>query len=253
MKKYRLLILFVVAALMGLLLSNTNSVSAQITCIPTSGGGMHCYTPQPTSAPTSVPNNGSSVILVPVTGNCSSSQHTVQPQQTLSGIAQIRNVTLQSLLTANNLNMNSTIYPGQCLNLSGAAAVVMPTSTPGAYIAPPTPVPSNPSGYVWPTPTLSPGANAQQQQNATYNPGGSVSCGRSNDGWTYTVTHSVTGIPSSATVKTFVVFGADGTKYGYGHSGSVTGSYMPSSLVTVKVTYSDNTVDTLYFTLYGCN
>ncbi|MBG6224687.1 LysM repeat protein [Arthrobacter sp. CAN_A2] len=69
------------------------------------------------------------------------STYVVKPGDTLGAIASRHGVSLQSVLTANRLSMNSIIYPGQKLDLGGKA----PASTPAPAPVKPAPAPA-PSG-----------------------------------------------------------------------------------------------------------
>ncbi|MHA7286373.1 LysM peptidoglycan-binding domain-containing protein, partial [Arthrobacter sp. MDT3-44] len=59
----------------------------------------------------------------------SGTTYVVKPGDTLGAIAARNGVSLQSLLTANNLSLSSTIYPGQKLKLTGATQSTPPKAT----------------------------------------------------------------------------------------------------------------------------
>lgn len=63
---------------------------------------------------------------VPVTGNT----YTVQAGDTLSLIAQRHGVSLQNLVTANNLSSVNQIYVGQVLNIPAGGTAIVTTTTP---------------------------------------------------------------------------------------------------------------------------
>ena len=77
--------------------------------------------------------------------------YTVVPGDTLGAIAARHGVSLQSVLNANNLSMNSVIRPGQKLSLGGGSTITTASSTPAAPAAAPTDlVPSTFLHYTYP-------------------------------------------------------------------------------------------------------
>ncbi|MEC5199966.1 LysM repeat protein [Arthrobacter sp. PL16] len=71
------------------------------------------------------------------------STYVVKPGDTLGAIATRNGVSLQSLLSGNNLSMNSIIYPGQKLALGGKAPAAAPAPAPGK----PAPAPVDGGSY----------------------------------------------------------------------------------------------------------
>ncbi len=86
--------------------------------------------------------NDSNPVVVPITKSTPRADgtviHIVQPGQYLSTIADVYSVTLQSLLTENNLNMDSLIFPGDEILIPTSSNL---TKTPD----PPLLTPTNPS------------------------------------------------------------------------------------------------------------
>ena len=77
--------------------------------------------------------------------------YTVVPGDTLGAIAARHGVSLQSVLSANNLSMNSIIRPGQKLSLGGGSTITTASSAPAAPAAAPTDlVPSTFLHYTYP-------------------------------------------------------------------------------------------------------
>ncbi len=74
----------------------------------------------------------------------SDSSYIVKPGDTLGAIASRNGVSLQSLLTANNLAMTSIIHPGQKIDLGGSA----PAPAPGETAPAPAPAPTGGGTYV---------------------------------------------------------------------------------------------------------
>ncbi|MCZ2402544.1 LysM peptidoglycan-binding domain-containing protein, partial [Paenarthrobacter sp. Z7-10] len=66
------------------------------------------------------------------------SSYTIQSGDTLGSIAASHGVSLNDLFALNSLGMNSTIYPGQSIRISGAAGASVPTAfaAPAVYAAP---------------------------------------------------------------------------------------------------------------------
>ena len=102
-------------------ISNPNLLFVgQVLTIP-GGGGTTNPTPVPTSGnppPTSTP--------APSTGG----SYTVQRGDTLSAIARRFNVTLQALMSANNISNPNLIFVGQVLTIPGAGGTTNPTPVP---------------------------------------------------------------------------------------------------------------------------
>jgi LysM repeat protein len=113
--------------------------------------------PSPTATP--VPPTATALPPSPTTkpaaGNKASTYH-IQSGDTLSGIAQRFNVSLDALLAANHISANTTLRIGQELVIPGAGAPVAPsatpkpvaTPTPAQPVLPPTPVPYLPAPVV---------------------------------------------------------------------------------------------------------
>jgi len=81
----------------------------------------------------------------------SAGTYTVVPGDTLGAIAARHGVSLNSVLTANNLSMTSVIRPGQKLSLSGSSTVTTASSAPAAPADAPTDlVPSTFLHYTYP-------------------------------------------------------------------------------------------------------
>ncbi|MDN4612067.1 lytic transglycosylase domain-containing protein [Arthrobacter burdickii] len=73
----------------------------------------------------------------------SGTTYVVKPGDTLGAIAARNGVSLQSVLTANNLSLTSTIYPGQKIRLSGASQAPAPVKPAPAPVKPaPAPAPA---------------------------------------------------------------------------------------------------------------
>ncbi|GAB4521503.1 MAG: hypothetical protein OHK0046_32950 [Anaerolineae bacterium] len=85
------------------------------------------------------------VLTIPATGGpvTPGVSYTVQRGDSLSRIAQRYNVTLDSLVTLNNITVNSTIFPGQVLVIPATGGPTTPT-TPTT----PTPTPTTPTAPV---------------------------------------------------------------------------------------------------------
>ncbi|MCZ2404834.1 LysM peptidoglycan-binding domain-containing protein, partial [Paenarthrobacter sp. Z7-10] len=78
------------------------------------------------------------------------SSYTIQSGDTLGSIAASHGVSLTDLFALNSLGVNSTIYPGQSIRISGAADASVPTAfaAPAVYAAP------APAVYAAPTPAV---------------------------------------------------------------------------------------------------
>jgi LysM repeat protein len=125
-------------------------------------------TAPPTQAQTAPPTIPTSP--VPTTGE----RYTVVQGDTLSGISQKLSVRLPDLLSANGLNENSLIVPGQQLGVPQGGSLPAPTqppqpqaSAPPAATAPPAPTTARPAPTTaQPAPTTAPAPTAAAPANA---------------------------------------------------------------------------------------
>ncbi|MGQ9466878.1 MAG: LysM peptidoglycan-binding domain-containing protein [Anaerolineae bacterium] len=135
-----LILLSAVAGLSLLLLGRGPSPGSPILPTPSA-------TPErsPTAAATAAPT------VPPPSPTPSPLLHTVQPGETLAGIARAYNVPLEELIAVNHIQDPDLIRAGQVLIIPGAAVVPPPAESPSPPPPPPTPL----QRPVLPTPTPS--------------------------------------------------------------------------------------------------
>lgn len=98
------------------------TVVSAVTPIPSGAEGLPTESAADQPQPTAVPVATALVAQpTPISGGDGSIQHTVQPGDTLSSIAQRYGTTVDALMQANGLNSTDQIYPGQVLNIPAAS------------------------------------------------------------------------------------------------------------------------------------
>lgn len=91
--------------------------------------------PAPVAKPVSKP--AAKPAPKPVAKPAAAKTYTVRPGDTLSGIASTHGVSLSSLMSANGMNLNTVIYPGQKIKITGTAtaAPVAPSTSASPSVA----------------------------------------------------------------------------------------------------------------------
>lgn len=112
-------------------------------------------TPTATPVPPTATVPPPTATAAPAAGN-NANKYRIRSGDTLSGIAQRFNVSLEALLAANRIAANATLRIGQELVIPGAGAPLAPTATPKPRATPttaPTALPPTPAPYL-PAPVL---------------------------------------------------------------------------------------------------
>lgn len=97
--------------------------------------------PAPTPSPTPVPSPTGIPTVPPPSPSPGPLLHTVQPGETLAGIARAYAVSLAELIAVNSIQDPNLIQAGQVLIIPGAAAPPPPTESPPPLSGGPTPTP----------------------------------------------------------------------------------------------------------------